>query len=141
MAKIVYGQTKIYVSYHQFSYLMEQLIKKIKRDKKKYNGVYGIPRGGVAIALHLSHNLKIPYLLKPKIGCLVVDDIADSGKTIKEYLNYDIATIYKHKNCPIEPTYYVSTNTSWIVFPYEKEDDLLSRININNIEERRNQIT
>ena len=42
------------------------------------SGVYGVPRGGLVLAVCLSHRLGIPLLEQPQAGCLVVDDIYET---------------------------------------------------------------
>ena len=56
-----------------------------KYKNKKFTGVYGIPRGGLCLAVSLSHYLNIPLLELPQDNCLIVDDIYDSGKTLEKY--------------------------------------------------------
>ena len=52
------------------------------------NGVYGIPRGGVCLAVLFSHLLGIEYLDAPREGCLIVDDICDTGNTLLRYKKF-----------------------------------------------------
>ena len=49
------------------------------------SGVYGVPRGGLVLAVCLSHRLGIPLLEQPQAGCLVVDDIYETGRTVAAY--------------------------------------------------------
>ena len=88
----------------------------------KFVGVYGIPRGGLCLAVTLSHQLDIPLLDLPQDNCLIVDDIYDSGKTLEKYKNY--------KNCSYfvliskkDPTWFDSyltmKNDEWIIFAWE----------------------
>ena len=63
-----------------------ELAKKIK--KEDINAVYGIPRGGYAIAIELAKVLKLPVITdEAEITkkTLIVDDLVDSGKTISKY--------------------------------------------------------
>ena len=88
----------------------------------RFKSVYGIPRGGLVPAVYLSHLLDIPLVQKPEIGCLVADDIADTGETLKMYRNmrYSIATIYYHEQSIVEPDIWVYEKTDeWIKFPWE----------------------
>ena len=55
-------------------------------DSKKYVGIYAIPRGGLVLGVKLSHLLGLPLLLSPCDKCLIVDDILDSGETVKPLL-------------------------------------------------------
>lgn len=67
-------------------------VTKIHNDGKMLNGVYGIPRGGCCIAVLFSHLLNIEYLTEPRSGCLIVDDISDTGNTLLQYKDYQCTT-------------------------------------------------
>jgi xanthine phosphoribosyltransferase len=51
------------------------------------SGVYGIPRGGLIVAVTLSHRLSIPWLPEPQPGCILVDDVIETGQTMQALLN------------------------------------------------------
>ena len=97
-----------------------------KYKDKTFTGVYGIPRGGLCAAVKLSHLLNIKLLDLPQDGCLIVDDIYDSGKTLEQYKNYKNATYFVLISKQ-DPTYFSSFITTksneWVIFPWE---------NINN---------
>lgn len=108
--------------------------------KMKY--VYGIPRGGVIPATIISHRLGLEFIdgsmflyylrnLSDMRKVLVIDDIADSGRTIltlqghnRSKNDFICATIYKRHSCPIQPDFFAEliTHDDWLVFPYEKEN-------------------
>jgi hypoxanthine phosphoribosyltransferase len=89
--------------------------------------IYGIPRGGLVLAVKLSYLCDIPLLIdKEKItyDTLVVDDISDSGKTLKEFKEKGciVMTIYYHKNTILMPDFCLREKKSeWITFPWEKD--------------------
>ena len=89
---------------------------------KTFVGVYGIPRGGLCVAVKLSHLLNIPLLDLPQDNCLIVDDIYDSGKTLEKYKNYKNASYFVLISKK-EPTWFdcfLKTETvNWIIFPWE----------------------
>ncbi len=78
---------------------------------------------------------------------LIVDDVVDSGATIKAFLkalqdscgesfpgleNIKVATIYyKPKKSKIKPDYYVHATDEWLVFPHELEGLTLEEITDN----------
>ena len=39
---------------------------------KKFEGVYGFPRGGLCLAVALSHSLQLPLLEEPKNNSLIL---------------------------------------------------------------------
>lgn len=50
-------------------------------------GVYGFPRGGLPLAVALSHRLGAPLVSAPSApGTLIVDDIHDTGRTLAPLL-------------------------------------------------------
>ena len=120
---------KHYVSWKD----VEQFVNEVTSQfNGKVNGVYGLPRGGLVLAVILSHKLNVPLLEGAFPGCLVVDDICDPGESLIHYRKnssgnkkgYTIATMYYKKNeLGIVPDYYMfEKNDSWIVFPWEGED-------------------
>ena len=48
---------KYLIRYSEYEKLVNSLIKKIKKSKKEFDAVYGIPRGGLCLAVELSHKL------------------------------------------------------------------------------------
>ena len=97
-------------------------------------GVYGLPRGGLVLATMISHRLNVPLLLGAFPGCLVVDDICDTGESLIHYVNntandnkgFNTATMfYKENELNVEPDFYMfEKHNDWIVFPWEnKEED------------------
>jgi len=106
---------------------------KIKLSSISYDGVYGIPRGGLVPAVMLSHELNIPLVLnveevwrfKSENKCvLVVDDISDTGSTLTYFKGqrFDIATLYTriHTSKTIAKYNAFEVNHDrWLLFPWE----------------------
>jgi hypoxanthine phosphoribosyltransferase len=126
------------ISYEQYGNLCNLLGKAIKKDSRKIVGVYGIPRGGVGIALHISHYLNIPYITDnlswPNYTneyIVICDDIADSGKTLcdleKIHTKLIFATLFYKSKSVVKPDYYVQLTDSWIVFPWENDNSVPSQ--------------
>lgn len=87
-------------------------------------GVYGPPRGGLVFAVMLSHKLHVPMLMAPCKGCLIVDDICDTGDTMKHYrdsLDCKIATMYFVEGACVTPDMWMMEKErgQWVVFPWE----------------------
>lgn len=98
-------------------------------DPKDFSGVYGIPRGGSVLAAWLSHKLYLPLLFEPKPGCIIVDDICDSGTTLAECLSSKdglsdscfVTVMYCALKGFIGLDYYFKRKgDNWIVFPWEQ---------------------
>ena len=68
--------------------LCEEIALEIKKRGAVYRGIYAIARGGINPAIHLSYILDIPIVAEPSKYVLVVDDVVDTGRTIKRYKNY-----------------------------------------------------
>jgi hypoxanthine phosphoribosyltransferase len=136
-------QPKVFIGWETYNRYVDILAEQIK--DKKYDYLMGIPRGGLLLALLLSYKTNIPIITEKiavkDYNILAVDDIADSGKSIEPFIKIglDVATIFKHTKCKHTPTYYLHDSDMWIVFPYETEDDKLSAVNCDNIEERRSE--
>lgn len=90
--------------------------------KRPFCGVYGFPRGGLPIAVWVSHKAGLPLLMAPHDGALLVDDIADTGGTLKRYAGkYFIATMFYHRQSVVVPDLWLFEKTNeWIVFPWER---------------------
>ena len=70
---------------------------------------------------------------------LVVDDIADTGETLKDFQNKHnvICTFHYHEQSIVKPDFYCEEKgDKWIVYPWETEDsdeiqDYLKEENVN----------
>lgn len=101
-----------------------RLTERIQAHKHAIVGVYGIPRGGLVFSVMLSHSLGIPCLQAPCKGCIVVDDIYDSGKALSPYIGrYEIHTMHMRERAdiPTEVDYQtIVPEGIWVVYPWEK---------------------
>lgn len=121
---------KYYVKWNDVDTFVNVLVDHIKMKKLKITGVFGLPRGGLIPAVMISHQLDIPLLLAPCNNCLIVDDIADSGKSLHHYTENDtqfnkyfIATMFYHERSIVKPDFYLyEKNDRWIVFPWEDQE-------------------
>ena len=126
------GVKKVYVEWED----LERDIDKIVSQVKEVDYVVGIPRGGLIIAVMVSHRLGIKHMTVDhlekleefnldidKKRILIVDDISDSGQTLKRYKKdgYTTATLDVRNSTITVPDHYVNwlDNTNWIVYPWE----------------------
>jgi len=115
------------VSWKEFDYLCECLALGIKASGMEPKNIYGIPRGGLVVAVKLSHILNIPLTTKEDYvevdQSIICDDLTDGGITLMEYreLTYaKTATLYHNKNSVIEPDFWVKYKPDgWVLFPWE----------------------
>lgn len=118
---------KVYVSFEDINDYINKVIEDIKDRNLKVSGVYGIPRGGLILATWLSYKLDIPLLTAPAKDCIIIDDIADSGRTLLHYTENDtqfnkyyITTMYYHERSLVKPDFYLyNKKDKWIVYPWE----------------------
>ena len=146
----------MYYSFEKYSYDINNLVHQITGSGKFYDYVVGIVRGGAIPAVCLSHRLGIPmrtvswstfhndqmreYALDiaediasgKKI--LLVDDILDSGRTMKELLkdwecnrdNIGVAVLIYNTQQELRPDFYGrsinrDTEKDWISFWWETD--------------------
>ena len=124
---------KEYVTWKQVDEFVDDVAASFVADMllDKPPGVYGLPRGGLVLAVMLSHKLDIPLLAAPCDGCIIVDDICDSGESLKHYYDqtssihkrgYRIVTMYYNITSKVIPSFFrYLKKDSWIVFPWECE--------------------
>ena len=123
---------KVYISWEGYDSYIDSITNWVKTSDLNLGAVYGLPRGGLPIAVSLSHRLHLPLLMdyydrkivtEKKI--LVVDDIADTGHTLKDFENKHniICTFHYHEQSIIEPDYWIhKKDDDWIVYPWELND-------------------
>ena len=114
----------IYFTWDEFNKSVEHIANKCKF--KEFSGIYGIPRGGLCLAVALSHKLKINLISEPIKNSLIVDDIYETGITLNTFKNIEGAMFFVLFS-KINPTWWNTVNLSekreWIVFPWENYDN------------------
>ena len=110
--------------FHDMVYLLSE------KMGNESSGVVGIPRGGVIVATclcHINENLVYihdhlnnleNYCAKP----ILIDDIVDSGETIKNYhKRFKTASLFYRETSRIKPDFYAEKidDDTWIQFPWE----------------------
>lgn len=124
------GRNKLLLSWQEVDSLVEELTSKIESKNTTIDSVYGLPRGGLIPAVMLSHRLGVPLLNDPSLigpNTLIVDDIVDSGYSLKEFKDYLTAClIYKPLSSNFIPDLLGRKLLSddWIVFPWERPDSI-----------------
>ena len=88
------------------------------------SSIYGVPRGGLCLAVALSHKLNLKTTEKPLENSLIVDDIFETGVTLNKYTNIEGANFFVLFS-KIEPiwwnTVHLSQKKEWIIFPWENK--------------------
>jgi len=120
------AKTDVKIEWQQYETDIHRLATSIKDANQDFHCIYGVPRGGLIMGVHLSHLLKIPLTDKPFGSYLVVDDISDSGTTLADWRNkrmvrVKIATLYVKGKTLAMPDFWVAKypEDKWLVFPWE----------------------
>ena len=148
-------QNKLILTWDEYFKYCDILVSKIGYSNK-YSAILAVARGGLIPAQYIAYKLNIRriynfgvityadnnQILKDEditlyqspamnsdihnYKILIVDDIADSGRTLKiitsMYNNSDVCTIfYKPNKSIVKPDYYGQTidNDTWVEFPYD----------------------
>ena len=94
----------------------------------KLSGIYGVPRGGLCLAVALSHKLNIQLIEKPLKYSLIVDDVFETGIKLRSFKDIEGAKFFVliSKKKPIWwNTVNLSHKKEWIVFPWENKNNQL----------------
>ena len=115
---------KVYLTWEEVDTLVTILKNKVLDKLPEIGSVMGIARGGLIPAVMLSHKLGVPYTNLIDPNTLVVDDICDSGKTIKEAPGLYTATLHYKSSAIVKPSVYASllfNENQWISYPWESD--------------------
>lgn len=109
----------LHLTWREFDRAVDALAKSIPRY---FDGLFPVPRGGMPLAVALSHRCGLPVLHEQTPGALVVDDICDTGSTLRsmkaEHAYTWVARSGVIPSCTL--TYhYVAPRGVWVVFPWE----------------------
>ena len=109
-----------YFTWQAFDKAVEQIANKCK--DLEFSGIYGVPRGGLCLAVALSHKLKINLISEPRKNSLIVDDVYETGFTLNKFKDIEGAMFFVLFS-KIKPkwwnTVFISKKYEWIVFPWE----------------------
>jgi hypoxanthine phosphoribosyltransferase len=121
-----------YIPWNDIDNLIGKIVKRFEKDTT-YKYVYGIPRGGLVLAVTLSHHLSLEFLQTLPLNnpemmeeTLVVDDIIDKGDTAKEFqkkgCKHFVCLHYKpESNFPVAFAAEIKTDDEWILYPWESD--------------------
>jgi len=109
-----------YFTWSEFDKSVDHIANKCRF--KEFSGIYGVPRGGLCLAVALSHKLKIKLISKPIKNSLIVDDVYETGLTLTTFKDIEGAVFFVLFS-KIKPTWwntvFISKKNQWIVFPWE----------------------
>lgn len=106
---------KKYLTGSEVKLLVEQMAKRIvaRNDRPGRIRVYGVPRGGVPVALALDAWLHMEIVDHPEDATIIVDDIVDSGRTREIYSQYGVPFF------ALIGDEAAKDPDVWVVFPWE----------------------
>ena len=113
-----------YFTWSEFDKSVDYIANQCK--KMKLTGIYGVPRGGLCLAVALSHKLNIQLIEKPLKDSLIVDDVYETGITLRNFKNIEGVNFFVlvSKKKPIWwKSVNLSLNEEWIVFPWENREN------------------
>lgn len=82
-------------------------------------GIYGEPRGGLPLAVALSHRLGLVLRAQPGPGTVWVDDIVDSGRTRERAPGCLHVAWFVRGDRDDTISAQVAHEGEWLVFPWE----------------------
>ena len=98
-----------YFTWSEFDESVEHIANKC--ESLDFSGIYGVPRGGLCLAVALSHKLKIDLISEPIKNSLIVDDIYETGFTLNNLKDIEGATFFVLFS-KIEPTWWNTVSIS-----------------------------
>ena len=109
-----------YFTWSEFDKSVEEIADKCKF--KEFSGIYGVPRGGLCLAVALSHKLNVNLISKPQKNSLIIDDVYETGITLNTLKDIEGAMFFVLFS-KIKPTWwnsvFISEKSEWVVFPWE----------------------
>jgi GTP cyclohydrolase IA len=110
------------ITWKQFGEMCHDFSQHIWLQDFKFTGVYGVPRGGIPVAMKLSQYLSIPMMDSlDSTSILICDDIIDSGATREKFRNHYFASLFSrdHYTVKDQNTLIFDVATDWVEFPWE----------------------
>ena len=98
-----------YFTWSEFDESVEHIANKCKISE--FSGIYGVPRGGLCLAVALSHKLKIELISEPLKNSLIVDDIYETGITLNTFKDIEGAMFFVLFS-KIKPTWWNTVHIS-----------------------------
>lgn len=112
------------ISYNVVHELTNKLAREMQGDSRLHNyaSVYGVPRGGVPIAIMLAKQLGLSVAETPAHDSIIVDDICDSGATLARFNGALKVALFRKPHSKIVPDFIGAETDEWIEFPWEAQE-------------------
>ena len=109
------------LSWAQFDQAVQQLASRFAGSA--VTGVYGVPRGGLCLAVALSHAIDSPLLSAPEQSALIVDDVYETGRTLQALKVQVPQASFAVWVSKVRTDWWVAAevakSSEWLVFPWE----------------------
>lgn len=119
-------ENKLILSWEDVNVLIDKLAIHLSLSYMSHiDSITGIARGGLIPAVLLSHKTGIPYTMTVGPNTLVVDDICDTGETLKNGIGVNTAVlIYKPHTSNFRPDVWGRelNEDKWVHFPWENKN-------------------
>lgn len=118
-------ENKIILDWGDIDELVHTLCKRITEELWEIDSVHGLARGGLIPAVMVSHKLDLPYSPVVTPTTLVVDDICDSGVTLKNGPGVYTAVLHqKPETSCFTPSVWAELHLGdeFIYYPWERID-------------------
>ena len=119
------ANNKIYLGWDDVNDLVTILCEKIITEQPNIDSVFGLKRGGLIPAVMVSHKLGLPWSDVMLPDTLVVDDICDSGVTLRDCVcSYTAVLYHKPHTANFVPTLFAAIHEGdeFIYYPWERND-------------------
>ena len=85
--------------------------------------IYGVPTGGSIVASHVARYFGLPMADTPDKDTLVIDDLVDSGDTLRPYVEagHQCDALYRKPHSPPNIAPDATLVDGWVHFPWEHE--------------------
>ena len=132
---------QIMYTWHEFQGDVHKILEHISKERWQIKQIYGIPKGGLPLAVCLANSLGVPLIsdlsgvyIDEKRNVLICEDIIDSGKTISKIphpLEYRIVSIFAKTDKTQIPSFYLREckDDEWITFCWEPKNKKMVRDN------------
>jgi hypoxanthine phosphoribosyltransferase len=127
-------KNKTFISWSEIDKLLDDIERQIKDSGEKFEMIAGVTRGGLVPAVMLSHRLELPMMaittedailpISLAKKTLIVDEIYDTGKTIKGLKQVNPLTQFAvlYHNVGLDQLEFYGKKMrldNWLVFPWE----------------------
>ncbi len=88
------------------------------------SSVWGVPRGGVPVAVAVAHVLDLRLADTPDPDTLIVDDLVDYGHTGSRWATtHAFDALFRKPHSPAHLAPHAQQVEGWVVFPWESTDE------------------